>query len=190
MSDDLARIGIVQAPSSGALLRAKVSRRRRLSCVAERSHNPIMNRSVSVRSGHHVRRLVGLALMHTRDERLHCALQPQLRPIREPVEVLVDELSMSASEILAGGLKDLKRARIFGVRTPGAVLPSTIDVLPNGYRFQHATASYVSASGRELEGAGVVPDVETPLTCAAVLETRDPALDAAVCWIRSLKKRP
>ena len=33
--------------------------------------------------------------------------------------MLVDELSMSTSEILAGGLRDLKLARIFGTKTPG-----------------------------------------------------------------------
>ena len=39
---------------------------------------------------------------------------------------------MSTSEILAGGLRDLKLARVFGTRTPVAALPSLIEVLPNG----------------------------------------------------------
>jgi carboxyl-terminal processing protease len=129
-----------------------------------------------------------LGTLVTRDGSLNFTLFPRPRPFKAPVAVLVDELSMSTSEILAGGLKDLKRARVFGVRTPGAALPSTVEVLPNGDRFQYAFANYISANGQPLEGIGVVPDVETPWTRAALLEGRDPAVEAALCWIRSSKK--
>jgi len=131
-----------------------------------------------------------LGTMITRDGSLNFTIQPRRRPFKAPVAVLVDELSMSTSEILAGGLRDLKRARVFGTRTPGAALPSMVVVLPNGDRFQYAFANYVSTGGKPLEGAGVVPDVETPLTRAFLLEGRDPAVEAAVCWIRSSKKTP
>jgi C-terminal processing protease CtpA/Prc len=36
--------------------------------------------------------------------------------------------------------------------------------------------------GRPLEGAGVTPDRVVPLTRAALLAKRDPALDAAMAW--------
>ena len=85
---------------------------------------------------------------------------------------------------------DLKRARVFGVKTPGAALPSTIEVLPNGDRFQYAFANYISANGKPLEGLGVEPDVEIPLTRRALLDGRDPAIEAALSWIRSAKKSP
>ncbi len=62
-------------------------------------------------------------------------------------------------------------------------------LLPNGDRFQFAIANYISAGGKPLEGEGVKPDVETPLTRAALLEGRDPALGAAVRWIRSAPTR-
>jgi carboxyl-terminal processing protease len=128
-----------------------------------------------------------LGTMITRAGSLNFTVQPRRRPFKAPVAVLVDELSMSTSEILAGGLKDLKRARVFGTRTPGAALPSTVEVLPNGDRFQYAFANYVSVGGKPLEGAGVVPDVETPLSRSHLLEGRDPAVEAAVSWIRSAK---
>ncbi len=131
-----------------------------------------------------------LGTLITRGSSVNFALQPRRRAFKGPVAVLVDDLSMSTAEILAGGLKDLKRARIFGSRTPGAALPSTVEVLPNGDRFQYAFANYVSIGGKAVEGAGIVPDVETPLTRAVLLEGRDPAVEAAVCWIRSLKKNP
>jgi carboxyl-terminal processing protease len=131
-----------------------------------------------------------LGTMITRDASVNFAIQPRRRPFDGPVAVLVDELSMSTSEILAGGLKDLKRARIFGTKTLGAALPSMVEVLPNGDRFQYAIANYISIGGKPLEGAGVVPDVETPLSRARLLEGRDPAVEAAVRWIRSSKKTP
>ena len=85
---------------------------------------------------------------------------------------------------MAGGLKDLHRARLFGMPTAGAALPSTIERLPNRDGFQYAIATYVSAGGAALEGAGVTPHVEVIPQRAALLAGRDPALDAAVTWIR------
>ena len=126
-----------------------------------------------------------LGTMIARSGSLHFTLFPRPRPYEKPVAVLVDELSMSTSEILAGGLKDIGRARIFGTRTPGAALPSMIVMLPNGDRFQFAIANYISAGGKPLEGEGVRPDVVTPLTRAALIEGRYPALEAATRWIRS-----
>ena len=126
-----------------------------------------------------------LGTMITRAGSASFPLHPRPRPYTKPVAILVDEMSMSTSEILAGGLQDLKLARVFGTKTPGAALPSIVEILPNGDRFQFAIANYISAGGKPLEGVGVVPDVETPPTRAALLEGRDPAVDAAVQWIRS-----
>jgi carboxyl-terminal processing protease len=131
-----------------------------------------------------------LGTMITRDGSINFVLNPRPGAFQGPVAILVDELSMSTSEIFAGGLKDLQRAKVFGVRTPGAALPSRVDILPNGDRFQYAFANYIAVGGKPLEGIGVVPDVEAPLTRAALLEGRDPALDAAVRWIHSQKTKP
>jgi carboxyl-terminal processing protease len=131
-----------------------------------------------------------LGTMITRDGSLHFTIQPRRRPFQAPVAVLVDELSMSTSEILAGGLRDLKRARVFGTKTLGAALPSIVVLLPNGDRFQYAFANYISTGGKPLEGVGVVPDVATPLSRASLLEGHDSAVEAAASWIRSSKKAP
>ena len=126
-----------------------------------------------------------LGTMKTRDAALNLILTPRPRPYAGKLAILVDELSMSTSEMLAGGLQDLGRARVFGSRTPGAALPSAIERLPNGDGFQYALGSYVSAGGKSLEGHGVVPDQEVPLTRAALLAGKDPALEAALAWIRA-----
>jgi carboxyl-terminal processing protease len=105
-----------------------------------------------------------------------------------PLAILVDEGSASTSEILAGGMQDLKRARIFGTRTAGAALPSDIIRLPNGDGFQFAQASYTSESGNVLEGAGVTPDVVVPQTRDSLLAGHDLVVEAADEWIRSRRQ--
>ena len=107
------------------------------------------------------------------------------RPYKGPVAVLVDECSISSSEILAGGLQDLKMARVFGQRTAGLAYPSLIIKLPNGDGFQYAFADYHSASGARLEKTGVVPDVEIELNRDKLLANEDPVLQAALDWISS-----
>jgi len=99
--------------------------------------------------------------------------------------VLVDALSVSSAEFLAAGLKDLGRARLFGEQTQGAALPSLIEKLPDGDRFQFAVADYISAAGAAVEGAGVMPDVAVRPTRNDYLDGRDPVMDAARKWIFS-----
>jgi carboxyl-terminal processing protease len=130
-----------------------------------------------------------LGTLYMRDSELKLTINPRAMMFSGPLAVLVDEASASTSEILAGGLQDLKRARIFGSRTAAAALPSVFEKLPNGDGFQYATANYISEGGKPLEGLGVTPDEEAPLTRKALLEGRDPARDAAVAWILSRSKR-
>jgi carboxyl-terminal processing protease len=113
---------------------------------------------------------------------------PRPEPFQGPLAVLVDGSSASTSEIFAGGLKDLNRARIFGTRTAGAALPSVFDTLPNGDGFQYAMANYISQGGKPLEGIGVTPDEEVKLTRHQLLEGQDPVLEAAVRWIEKQKQ--
>jgi carboxyl-terminal processing protease len=124
-----------------------------------------------------------LGEMKTRDFTVKFAVFPRPHPYRGKLALIVDERSASTSEILAQGLRDLGRARIFGTRTAGAALPSDIIRLPNGDGFQYPQASYVSANGRVLEGNGVAPDVEIRRTVADVKAGSDPAVDAAARWI-------
>ena len=126
-----------------------------------------------------------LGTMQMRQAPINFVVNPRLPTYRGPLAILVDGASASTSEILAGGMQDLKRARVFGTRTAGAALPSFIERLPNGDGFQCATADYVSESGKRLEGAGVAPDVEAGPTRDSLLAGKDAALDAAVNWIHN-----
>lgn len=131
-----------------------------------------------------------LGTMYLRDTNMRFIVNPRVETFSGPVAILVDEATGSTSEIFAGGMKDLGRARIFGSRTAGAALPSVIERLPNGDGFQYATANYISEGGKPLEGLGVMPDVDVKLTREALLAGRDPALDAAVDWIKTQRKQP
>ena len=85
-----------------------------------------------------------------RDSTIKFVVNPRLNTFSGPVAILVDGASASTSEILAGGMKDLGRARIFGTHTAAAALPSFFEKLPNGDGFQYAIANYVSEGGKPL----------------------------------------
>lgn len=126
-----------------------------------------------------------LGTLITRDSRLNFVLNPRAAPFTGPLAILVDEMSASTSEIFAQGMRDIGRARIFGTPTPGAALPSTVEILPSGDRLQFAFANYISAKGQPLEAQGVHLDEHIEITRAALLAGSDPVLDAAISWIRS-----
>jgi carboxyl-terminal processing protease len=131
---------------------------------------------------------LSLGSMSMRDNTIKFAVFPRIDAFRGPLAVLVDGCSGSTSEIFAGGMKDLKRARIFGTRTAGAALPSVFEKLPNNDGFQYAVANYTSQGGKPLEGIGVIPDEEVRVTRQQLLAGQDPPLDAAVTWIEKQKK--
>jgi carboxyl-terminal processing protease len=129
-----------------------------------------------------------LGSMYTRDSTLNFVVNHRPQAFLGPLAILVDGASASTSEIFAGGLQDLHRARIFGTRTAAAALPSVVERLPNGDGFQYAVANYISEGGRPLEGNGVQPDEEVQMTRATLLAGHDAVVDAAVRWIRTKSK--
>lgn len=129
-----------------------------------------------------------LGTMQARTGSINFILNPRPEPYTGPLAVLVDGSSMSTAEILAGGLQDLGRARIFGTPTPGLALPSVVERLPNGDGFQYAFANYTSTGGKVLEGRGVIPDEQVMLDRESLLQGRDPVIQAAVNWIESQKR--
>ncbi len=125
-----------------------------------------------------------LGTMYTRGVPLKFFINPRVPHYEGKLAILVDGLSASTSEIFAGGLQDLHRARIFGSHTAGAALPSVIERLPNGDGFQYAIANYISEGGKTLEGNGVTPDVQISPDPQALRGGRDVVLEAALKWIQ------
>jgi len=103
----------------------------------------------------------------------------------QPIVVLVNKNSASASEILSGALKDYKRATIVGESTFGKALVQTVIPLSNGSAMAITTAHYYTPSGYDVGKKGVKPDVEVELAKDAqtLSETDNQAQEA----IRILK---
>jgi carboxyl-terminal processing protease len=129
-----------------------------------------------------------LGCMKMKDTPLNVVINPRLPRYKRPVAILIDECSISSAEIYAGGLQDIGAARVFGGRSAGLVLPSNVSRLPNQDGFQYVTADYESASGRVLEGQGVLPDESITLTRAQFKADADPVLSAAKAWILAQPK--
>ncbi len=124
-----------------------------------------------------------LGTMKTRATELKFPIFPQQPHYDGPLVILTDEASLSTSEILAGGLQEIKRAVVFGRATGGMVLPSQVEELPGGGEFQYAFADFHTPKGVRLEGRGVTPDVEVTLTPQLLLAHPDPTLDAALAYL-------
>lgn len=77
-----------------------------------------------------------------------------------PLVILVNEYSASASEILAGAMKDLGRATIVGTQTYGkGVVQYVLPVGERGAGMQLTVAQYFTPNGNEVHKVGVAPDI-------------------------------
>jgi len=129
-----------------------------------------------------------LGTMHMRSGHQNFAVFPQANAYLGPVVILTDGSSASTSEIFAAGMQELGRAVVVGERTLGAALPSLFQKLPTGALFQFAIGDFRTPKGTLIEGQGVTPDTEVKLTRRALLEGRDPQLEAAIEQIRKQSK--
>jgi carboxyl-terminal processing protease len=71
----------------------------------------------------------------------------------------VNEGSASASEIVAGALKDLNRAVILGDKTFGKGSVQTVIPLSDGAGLRLTTAKYYTPNGTSIQATGITPDI-------------------------------
>ena len=77
-----------------------------------------------------------------------------------PMVVLINEDSASASEILAGAIKDYNYGTLIGTTTFGKGIVQTIFPLPDGDAVKLTTAKYFTPNGNYIHEVGIEPDVE------------------------------
>ena len=87
-----------------------------------------------------------------------------------PLVVLVDKNSASASEILAGALKDNNRAKLIGGATFGKGLVQKVYSLPNSTGINLTVARYLTPKGSQIDKIGIKPDFEVQFTKEDLIE--------------------
>lgn len=110
--------------------------------------------------------------------------------ISAPLAILVDEFTASSSEFFAAGMQAIGRAKVFGSTSAGQSLPALMARLPSGDVLMHPIADHSDASGRRVEGIGVVPDVLTPLRREDLAAGLDAPLQAARRWLAESMSTP
>jgi len=90
-----------------------------------------------------------------------------------PMVVLIDAGSASASEVLAGALRDSGRAFLMGSRSFGKGSVQNVFELDNGDAVKLTTGRYYTPSGKSIQGIGIAPDVALPGTTVSSLREQD-----------------
>ncbi len=97
-----------------------------------------------------------------------------------PLVVLMNGGSASASEILAGALRDLRKTKLIGETSFGKGTVQQLESLPDGSSLKITVAHWVLPGGGILENGGLKPDIEVKLTDDDIKNKKDPQLDKAV----------
>jgi C-terminal peptidase prc len=110
-------------------------------------------------------------------------LNPVPDPFRGDVIILVDIMSKSSSECLAGCLQSINRGLIIGEQTPGSVGPADFIILPNGATFIYPYAKTILVDGKVIEGNGIIPDIRCDIDLKDLADGKDTQLERAVNYL-------
>lgn len=95
-----------------------------------------------------------------------------LEKVKYPLAVLVDHGSASASEIVAGAIKDTKSGKLFGVKTFGKGSVQSVYRLDNNTAVKITVAKYYTPSGVSIHNVGIEPDVKVELPDDATVDVQ------------------
>ncbi|MGL5259630.1 MAG: S41 family peptidase [Lachnospiraceae bacterium] len=108
------------------------------------------------------------------------------REIQIPLVVLTNEYSASASEILAGAIKDYEKGTILGTTTYGKGIVQRIIGLSDGSALKLTVSKYYTPKGNDIHGIGVSPDVEVKFDSETyLLNGKDNQLEAAISLLKN-----
>ena len=94
--------------------------------------------------------------------------------------ILVNNGSASASEILAGALKEHGVAKLVGTKTFGKGSVQELVKITSDTSLKVTVARWLTPEGHSISNGGLTPDVEVPLTLQDIERHRDPQMDRAI----------
>ncbi len=100
----------------------------------------------------------------------------------QPLAILVNKYTASASEITSGAVQDYGVGTLVGTKTFGKGVVQSIYALEDGGALKITTAKYITPKGRDIHHKGIVPDVvvDQPVEAAGMIDTpKDKQLAAA-----------
>ncbi len=104
-------------------------------------------------------------IVFTKDKNGKKHVQPSdANELKMPIAVLTNGNSASASEILAGALKDFKKGTLIGTKTFGKGLVQTTYSFKDGTGLKVTIARYYTPSGVCIQGQGIKPDIEVKIS--------------------------
>ena len=104
-----------------------------------------------------------------------------------PVVVLQNAGSASASEILAGALRDQKNSPIVGKKSFGKGSVQAFENLPGGTSIKLTVASWITPSGQYINEEGIEPTFEVEFSEQDIEEGNDPQKEKAIEIMRSIR---
>ena len=106
-----------------------------------------------------------------------------------PLVVLVDGSSASASEIMAGAIKDYQKGTLIGTTTYGKGIVQTVRPLLDGTAVKITTSKYYTPNGNNIHKIGIEPDIEVKFDSDKYKEDEtDNQLDYALDYIKDQLK--
>jgi carboxyl-terminal processing protease len=125
-----------------------------------------------------------LGTMYTRATPLNFVVNPRLLRFAAAWRFWWMARPRPPPEIFAGGMRDLKRARVFGTQTAGQPCRRSSSSYRTGTDFS-APRRITFRGWESAGGIGVAPDVIAPPTRELLLAGRDAALESALHWIHT-----
>jgi C-terminal processing protease CtpA/Prc len=108
------------------------------------------------------------------------------RPSNGRIVTLVNERTLSAGEMVAAFAAENGLARIVGTRTGGQVIGGANCSVGGGFTIRFPAAAWYTWRGSIVEGRGVPPDVEVPLSAGALRQGTDNQIEAAVAEVERM----
>jgi len=119
-------------------------------------------------------------------ETVHKSSGPALLK-KYPIVVLINEGSASASEIVAGALRDNRQVQLIGKQSFGKGSVQQLVPLAQNSSLKVTIAKWLTPNGDQISEKGLAPDVEVDPANEEENEGRDPQLDKAIEIIKNIR---